>query len=271
MRITTIVLLALVSGIPLGAQDPAAMADIDEAFQLADVRGMLEFLPARISEMTAAAVAQMPNDQRRQMEPLIKEVSLKFFDPDAFYRQLRTYFVNHHDAAHLTTFLALERTPVYRTMHRLEQSAETPAAQAMRRRFEAGLKSDPPSPTRVNLLVRLDEARNTTTMQVRIVTGIVMAMATGVGVPPPPDRQAQLKALTAKVQPVLANGVLLSNLFTFRNTEEADIEDYIAALQQKDVVWFNNNLQAAMVAVAAERATRAGEDIKAKVEKLQAK
>jgi hypothetical protein len=79
---------------------------------------------SHVNEMTAAAVGQFPKEQRPQFEPLIKDVSLKFLEPDAFYRQLRTYFVKHYDAPHMGTFLALERTPVYRTMHRLEDTAD---------------------------------------------------------------------------------------------------------------------------------------------------
>ena len=45
------------------AQDPAVLADIDEAFRLAGVRGMLETLPSHVNEMTAAAVSQFPRDQ----------------------------------------------------------------------------------------------------------------------------------------------------------------------------------------------------------------
>ena len=214
MRISTLIWLIAI-GLPaaaaIGAEpDPTVLADIDEAFRLSGVRGMLESLPSHINEMTAAAVAQFPKEQRRQYEPLIQDASLKFLDPEEFYRQLRTYFAKHYDAARMSTFLALERTPVYRSMHRLEEMAETPAAQASRRRFEASLKSDPASPKRVEILQRLDDARSSTALQVRIVTGIVTALSTGLGPQMPADVQTQcaIFALRAKTQPVLANNVL---------------------------------------------------------------
>jgi len=155
---TTLALLLAASGL-LQAQD-AAIASVEEAFRLAGVRRMLESLPAHVNQMTALAVAQLPREQQRQFEPLIREVSLKYFDPDAFYLQLRTYFIKHNDDSHMATFLALERTTVYRTMHRQEDAAETPAAHAVRRRFEVNLKADPPSPNRVAILQRLDQRRS---------------------------------------------------------------------------------------------------------------
>jgi hypothetical protein len=265
MRISTIVLFLLTATPVCAQQDPTVLANIDEAFRLAGVRGMLDSLPSHVNEMTAAAVSQFPKEQRKQFEPVIKDVSLKFLDPDSFYRQLRTYFVKRYDAAHMGTFLALERTPVYRTMHRLEDAADTATAQASRRRFEAALKSDPPPVKRMDVLQRLDEARNTTDLQLRIVTGILNAMASGLGAQMPPDLEAQSTAFKDKVRPILANNVLHANLYTYRNTDDADLEDYVGAAQQKDVDWFNRNLQAAIVAVAADRSARAGEYIKTKV------
>jgi len=263
MRMTALVFL--LSTVPLCAQNPATAADIDEAFRLAGVRTMLESLPSHVNEMTTAAVAQLPKDQRQSFEPLIKDVSLKFLDPDAFYRQLRTYFVKHYDGGKMATFLALERTTAYRTMHRLEAAAETPAAQVGRRRFEAGLRSDPPEAKRVDVLQRLDEALKTTDLQVHMVIGIVNAMSAGLGARMPADLDTQSAAFAIKIRPVLANHILIYNLYVYRNADDADLEDYVAAAQQPSVDWFNRNLQSAILAVAADRAARAGESIKTKV------
>jgi hypothetical protein len=250
---------------PLCAQEPAVAANIDEAFRLAGIRAMLQSLPPHVNEMTLAAVSQFPREQRRQFEPLIKDVSLKFLDPEAFEKQLRTYFAKHYDAAHMSTFLALERTPVYRTMHRQEEAAETPAAHAARRRFEMNLKADPPSPARSALLQRLDAARMTTDLEMKLVMGIVNAIAAGLGLQMTPDHEAQTAAFKEKLLPIFANSTLIRNLYAYRNASDSDVEDYVATTQQKDVAWFNRTLQAAVLAISAERAARAGELIKTKV------
>jgi len=234
---------------------------------LAGVRSMLQSLPAHVNEMTVAAIAQIPKDKRQELEPLIKDASLKFLDPDAFYRELRTNFSRHYDAAHMATFLALERTPLYRTMHRLEESADTPAAQAARGRFGASLRADPPPAKRVAILQRLDEARGSTGLQVRIVIGIVNAVSAGLGAQMPSDLQNQSADFAARIRPILANNVLVSYLYTYRNTGDAELEDYVGAVQQKDVAWFDQTLQSAIVAVVADRSARAGEYIKTKVTK----
>jgi hypothetical protein len=266
MKLATYLLFVSVVVVPAArAQDPAVLENIDEAFRLAGVHSILETLPSHVNDMTAAAVAQFPRDQRRQFEPLIKDVSARFLEPDAFYRQLKSYFVKHYDAAHMATFLALERTPVYRTMHRLEDAVNTPAAQASLRRFEANLKSDPPEAKRVGVLQRLDEFRDTTGLEVRMLVSIVNAMSSALGAEMPPGLEAQSTAFSAKMQPILADNVLHRYLFTYRNTDDADLEDYVGATQQKDVVWFNRSLQAAILAVAAERAAKAGEYIKSKM------
>jgi hypothetical protein len=254
----------LAAALPLAAQDAAAVANVDEAFRLAGVHAMLESLPAHVNEMTVAAVAQLPKDKRKEFEPLIKEVSLRFLNPDSFYRQLRTYFIKHYDGAKMATFLVLERTPVYRSMHRLEAAAETPAAQAGWRSFDANLKSDPPDPKRVETLQRLDETVKTTDLQVHIVVAILNAISAGLGAQMPADLEAQSAAFRDKIRPILATNTLHHNLYVYRNADNSDLDDYVANAQQPAVAWFQRTLQSAILAVAADRATRAGEDIKAK-------
>ncbi len=266
MRISGLVFLA--ASATLLAQDPATVANIDEAFRLAGVHALLQSLPSHVNEMTAAAMAQLPADQRQQFEPLVKDVSLKFLDPDAFSRQLRTYFVKHYDPSKMATFLALERTPAYRPMHRLEAAAES-STPASRRSFEASLKSDPPKATRVDILRRLDDAMNMTGLQVRIVAGILNAMSAGMGAQMPANLDAQTAAFTARIRPVLANNVLVHNLYVYRDADDADLEDYVAAAQQPAVAWFNRVLQDAIVVVAADRAARAGEYLKTKTKGSQ--
>ena len=259
----------LVCSFSLSAQDPTVLTNVDEAFRLAGVRSMVDSLPSHINEMTVAAVAQLPTDRRRALEPLIRDMSRKFLDPDAFYRQLQSYFAKHYDAAHMNTYLTLQRTPVYRTIVRLEEGAETPAAQASRRRFEANLNSDPPSPKRMTFLQQLDEARKTTDLQVRLVVAIVNAMSDSLGaqMPAPADMEAQNTAFSTKIRPILAGNVLHANLFTYRNSDDADLEDYVGAAQQKDVEWFNRNLGEAILAVAIDRTKRAAEAIKKNIAK----
>jgi len=264
MKLLSLIILSAAIA-PLGAQDPTIVADIDESFRLAGVRSMLESLPSHVNEMTSAAVAQFPRDQRRQFEPEIRDVSLRFLDADSFYRQLRSYFAKHYDAAHMNTFLALERTSAYRTMRRQEELAQTAAAQAARRRFEMNLKSDPPSPARVALLQQLDKTRGSSDLEVKMVTGILNAMSDGLGAQMPADLEAQSAAFKEKIRPILSGNVLIQNLYAYRNASDTDLADYVAAAEQKDVAWFNRTLQSAVVAVAAERAARAGEYLKTKV------
>jgi hypothetical protein len=91
-----------------------------------------------------------------------------------------------------------------------------------------------PEAKRVDILQRLDGARKTTDVQLRIVLGIINAMSSGLGAQMPSDLDTQSAAFKDKIRPVLANNTL------------------------------THNLQSAILAVAAERAARAGEDIKAK-------
>ena len=132
---------------------------------------------------------------------------------------MRSYFAKHYDAAQMATFLALERTPVYRTMHRLEESAETPAAQAARRRFRGQSEVRPADPERVDIIARLDEATKTTGLQVNIVIGIMNAMAAALGAQMPADLETQSTAFRPRSDrswPTMSSTVIFSSIATPR-------------------------------------------------------
>jgi hypothetical protein len=112
---------------------------------------------------------------------------------------------------------------------------------------------------------QLDEAMKMTDLEARIVVGIVNAMAAGMGAQMPSDLDTQSAAFTSKIRPVLANNVLHHNLYVYRNADDQDVKDYIASAEQPAISWFNRNLQSAILAVAADRAARAGEYIKTRV------
>ena len=76
---------------------------------------------------------------------------------------------------------------------------------------------------------------------------------------------AQTAAFTAKIRPLLANNVLVHSLYTYRSADDTDLEDYVEAAQQPAVAWFNRTLNDAILAVAADRASRAGNYIKSKL------
>jgi len=97
------------------------------------------------------------------------------------------------------------------------------------------------------------------------VAGILNAMSAGMGAQMPADLPAQTAAFTAKIRPILAGNVLIHNLFIYRNADDADLEDYIESARQPAVAWFSRTLHDAILAVAADRASRAGEYIKSKL------
>ena len=217
------------------------------------------------SEMTAAAVSQFPERQRRQFEPVIKDVSLKFLDPDAFYTPVANVL---HEALRRRPHDDVSGTGTYSGLSHHASSGGSGGhsrGAGSRRRFEANLKSDPPNPNASTFCSVWTKPGMSRDLQVRIVAGIVNAMSAGLGAQMPADLETQSAAFTGKIRPILAGNVLQSYLYTYRNTEDADLEDYIGAAQQKDVQWFNRNLQEAILAVAKDRAAKAGEAIKAKV------
>ena len=139
-------LLGPVGGCPMHAQDPAVLANIDEAFRLAGrAKPYSKSLPSHVTEMTSAAVAQYPTGAApaaraggQGSQPQIPAI------PTSSTGQLRVYFAKHYDAGpygHLPrpgadAGLSHDASP--------GGSRELGCGQAARRRFENTLQSDPP-------------------------------------------------------------------------------------------------------------------------------
>lgn len=252
--------LALLAATGLWAQDRSAV--IEEAFRLGGVRETLQSLPAQANEMSVAAVAQLAPEQRKPFTPLIKDASLKLLDPAACYPEVQHYFLKHYDGPKLNTFIALERTSVYRTMHRLEAGASTAAAQTTRRRFEANLNADPPGQKRRDTLQKIDQVTGATELQLQLVSAVLNTASAAMGATAPAELNTQSGAFPPKVRPLLTEQTLHRNLFVFRNADDVELEDYAEALRQPAVDWFNRNLREAILAVVAERVQQATDAVK---------
>jgi hypothetical protein len=260
----TLTAALFLTALPLAAQDSqeAKLAQIDEAFRLAAVRATLETLPNHANEMTVAALATIPSDKQKPFLPVIKQASRNVLEPNACYPLVRRYFLKHYDAAHLRAFIALEQTSVYRTWRRLEQQASLPALQTARRGFLENLKEEPPPFERRQLMAQLDDATDSTGLEVRLVIAVLNSTAAAMGANMPSDLDLQSTAFTARIQPALQERTLANLCFTLRGADDAGVQDYIDAALQPDVAWFNRNLHAAILSLVGDRASAAADYIK---------
>ena len=60
-------------------------------------------------------------------------------------------------------------------------------------------------------------------------------------------------SVTARANPIVHDQTVGLLLFTFRNAEDVDIQDYLDASRQPAVIWFNRTLNAAILAAVGER------------------
>ena len=226
---------------------------VDEAFRLAGVRPLLEALPARVGEMTAAVLATFPPDKRKQLEPAARDIARQMLEPNLCYPLVRHYFLQHFDAPQMRSFVALEKTSVYRTMHRQEEQAGLPALQSSRRNFLRNLPNDPPPPSRRQLLEKLDEINGYTVLYQGLVMATINSSLAGLTMTLPEEFESVQTSVGARARPIVQDQTLALLLFTFRNAEDVDIQDYLEACQQPAVIWFNRTLNAAILAAVGER------------------
>jgi hypothetical protein len=259
------------SSVESKGQSAAATGEIDEAFRLAGVREALDQLPDLIKETSILNPASFTGVQQRQVVALVRQESVRTARPAAMYSQLRTWYVRHYDADRISTFSALEKSPRYRTMRRMEEMAASAANLPMRRRFEANLQNDPPSAARLELLKRLDSAGTMTGLQVRLASQIpntIMINVDPASAASNPASAGPGNDAAAKAQSMLSRQVLVAHLFAFRNVDDETLANYVQAAEQKDVTWFYRNLESAALAVVALRSQDASESLKTQMEKI---
>jgi hypothetical protein len=244
----------LLGAVALSAETTIDKAEqVDEAFRLAGVRPLLEALPARAGEMTVAVLATFPPDKRKELEPAAKDIARRMLEPSLCYPLVRRYFLQHFDAVQMRSFVALEKTPTYRTMHRQEEQAGLPALQSSRRTFLRNLPNDPPPPARRQLLEKLDEINGYTVLHQGLVMATVNSSLAGLTMTLPEEFESVKTSVSARANPIVQDQTLALLLFTFRNAEDVDIQDYLEASQQPAVIWFNRTLNAAILAAVGER------------------
>jgi hypothetical protein len=117
----------------------------------------------------------------------------------------------------------------------LEEAASTPEAFNEMQTFTRQLQTNPPTPHRLELSQRLDQATNATTMAVDIVLLTAYGVAAAMDTIMPEEQQTDLDIIREEIEshrpeltPLMQQMTIASFLFTFQTLRDAEIERYVA-------------------------------------------
>jgi hypothetical protein len=180
------------------------------------------------------------------------------FQADRLYETLADRVARRFDPARGATVAAILRTDLSRRMAKLEAEASRPEMLTTMMAYAARMMiSDRPTPTRVDLVRRLDIATGSTTLTLAVdvaarqgvtrVVDVVLPPAQRRNPPATSDRSLSGLSPDANASARTATEVAL--LFTYRTVSDEDLTRYVAFAESEDGQWLARLVREAIVDV----------------------
>jgi hypothetical protein len=252
---------------PLPQSDVVASttpATVEEILELSGLRPQLpnlvrsigaEYLPrpGQLSERDGGRVAQIVTRQ---------------FAPQPIYAAMRDEFGRRVETRHLTAMAAWFRLPLARKITALEIDASKPERAAKITAFAAGLKASPPTPSRLELVQRLDWVTGTSTDTTDLALTIVVSVARASAVAAPPERRTRIGVIERRVdemRPQMATGVaenvLAQMLYVYGPLSDAELKGYVDFLASPAGRVYSQLTHAALLRAVGDAAERTATEI----------
>lgn len=254
---------------PAAAQAPANPAAlVDEVLESTGVRRAIGQVPAQVQLGFQAGVRQRGAQISQAQLAGLTDIMVRAFTAEALYAHVRETFVAAADAQRLNAVLDFSRSPLARQMTDLELAAVSAEGAAQMRAFAERLKTSRPSPTRVDLVRRLDAATGVTDLAVDVALATVRSMAKVMDAMAPPDKRlkaGELDALVAKTRATMYDptrvAVAVQLQFVYRSASDQELSDYVQLHESEAGRWFSRLLRKGFVEAMSTAATQAAEEL----------
>ena len=140
--------------------------------------------------------------------------------------------------------LAWFTSPLARRLNDLEDATETPAGEKALATFARNLNANPPDKERVGLIIRVARSYETGAMAIEMAlatTGALMRLANRVQPPAmqtkEEDVQLRLKKTRGEITDMMAQQIVITYLYAFRDVSAGDLEQAIRFYESEDGKW----------------------------------
>ena len=235
-------------------------ATIDELLELSGVKAQLPGMTSRIAGEFRPRQGQMsPKDQAA-----IDRIVGRAFRHEKIYALVRDEVRRRLDPAKLEATVAWLRSPVGRKITALEITSSETGAEQKVAAYAAGLKLNPPSGRRLDLVQRLEWVSGNTDVSLDILAAITRSTAKAASAVLPPDRrlrpgqiERQGQEVRARASEAIAREGLVTMLYTYRPLEDEEIEQYVRFEASEAGRWYNAAMRKAVVAAIGAVVERA--------------
>lgn len=221
------------SSTPSGAD-----ALIEEAMELTGIKDDLgQITPgllAQFQQVDDPRLAELPSDVRARLGQMVAEA----LSGQTLYPPIVATFKARFNEPKLRAVVEWCKTPLVREISRREIQSPTPEQM---QEFIEELKQQPPTPQRLTLVHRLNDAIKGTDL----IMESSLAVAIGMGssfVTKPGELEAgiaQLRQAQAQNRETFEANVLAALLFAYRTTSDEELEQYVQLWESDSGRWFN--------------------------------
>lgn len=216
---------------------------VDEAFRLAGLGKNCELAadPATFVELARSGLA--PEDIS-EFRALVTQMSR----PETFERALKATLVENYSPELFPIVLEQLRSPLSLRMIKLLVDNARPDPKALTA-FVEGLRTAPPSVSRVSLIRRVSSALGADSLAVDIGATIMRTAAYSMNEAAAPRKYAtedqirdSVEAFRLKYAVSIADATVSQGLYIFRSASDQELQEYLALLESDALSWFNHTV-----------------------------
>lgn len=232
---------------------------IDELMEASGLNHQIEQLPAMINAGMQQGRNGMDEDTFAQMSVAMSETHTA----QAFTEAIKGSLNKNYDKARFTALLALVNSPFAQKMTQLEKEASTPEMMQNLQAYSATLDKDPPAPSRIALIERMDKATGATSAawNIQLQTAQMITSVLDPLLPPerrmtPGQKDDMLWQMQLQVRPMIQQFIALNMLYAYRSLPDKDLEQYIALYETELGKWSVDLMNRITVAAFANLAEK---------------
>lgn len=229
-RLFTVLLLALlVSTSHAGTAAKQAADPVLDVLELSGATKMFDQFPSIL-----AAEIQKRRSTGDPCVDVVGPVMLECFASKSLNSDMAAFVRRRINRDQVGSFLDFLRSPLNTKMTKLETTATTPLGQQQMQDYAKTLSAHPPSASRTKLVNRLEKATGSTDMMLTGMLTMFRGFLSGMSMVDPStsassgtDIDRVLREMELQLRPMAEQQTMLVFLFVYRDTSDAELEQYI--------------------------------------------
>jgi len=244
MRIVTSIIISFISVCLLAQSTPKT---VNELLEISGTKVQLNQLDELINNKIEEKKVTFENTGYFEQ---FKRIMTTGFNSKNAEKYLIEYFELNSNEDSLKKIITTFNTPFIQEFTKLELDANSPSKQNEQITFFQNLKTNPPSQTRVQQLVALNNDIGASEMTVKIIKNMIFAMARGGNLSQPKEKQISEEELTKQLSLAfpenfsnqMANQIVAQFLFTYKDVSDEKLNQYIAIWKTSTTMYYNKEM-----------------------------